>query len=70
MAFLSRLLKRGDPLAEREEARRQGMRDARQHPLGEFTDPDYQPAYVTEIRARAREQITEVDRRLAAARTV
>ncbi|MGP3965432.1 hypothetical protein ACTWPT_56740 [Nonomuraea sp. 3N208] len=70
MAFLSRLFKRGDPLAEREEARRLGMRDARRHPLGEFTDPDYQPAYVTEIRARAREQITEVDRRLAAARTV
>jgi hypothetical protein len=69
MAFLSRLFKRGDPLAEREEARRQGMRDARRHPLGEFTDPDYQPVYVTEIRARAREQITEVDRRLAAART-
>ncbi|WP_188190223.1 hypothetical protein [Nonomuraea sp. SYSU D8015] len=69
MAFLSRLFKRGDPLADREEARRQGMRDARQHPLGEFTDPDFQPAYVTEIRARAREQITEVDRRLAATRT-
>jgi hypothetical protein len=69
MAFLSRLFKRGDPQAEREEARRQGMRDARRHPLGEFTDPDYQPAYVTEIRARAREQITDVDRRLAAART-
>lgn len=69
MAFLSRLFKRGDPLADREEARRQGMRDARQHPLGEFTDPEFQPAYVTEIRARAREQITEVDRRLAATRT-
>ncbi|TMR99014.1 hypothetical protein [Nonomuraea basaltis] len=69
MAFLSRLFKRGDPLAEREEARRQGMRDARQHPLGEFTDPEFQPAYVTEIRARAREQITEVDRRLAVTRT-
>ncbi|MGN9837917.1 hypothetical protein ACTMTI_07335 [Nonomuraea sp. H19] len=69
MAFLSRLFKRGDPLAEREEAHRQGMRDARQHPLGEFTDPDFQPAYVTEIRARAREQITQVDRRLAATRT-
>ncbi|TDD21313.1 hypothetical protein [Nonomuraea diastatica] len=69
MAFLSRLFKRGDPLAEREEARRQGMRDARRHPLGEFTDPEFQPAYVTEIRARAREQITEVDRRLAATRT-
>ncbi|WP_327584335.1 hypothetical protein OHA25_52495 [Nonomuraea sp. NBC_00507] len=69
MAFLSRLFKRGDPLAEREEARRQGMRDARRHPLGEFTDPDYQPVYVTEIRARAREQVTEVDQRLAAART-
>ncbi|MEV0382563.1 hypothetical protein [Nonomuraea sp. NPDC050643] len=69
MAFLSRLFKRGDPLAEREEARRQGMRDARQHPLGEFTDPEFQPSYVTEIRARAREQVTEVDRRLAATRT-
>ncbi|MGW0806684.1 hypothetical protein [Nonomuraea sp. NPDC002799] len=69
MAFLSRLFKRDDPLAEREEARRQGMRDARRHPLGEFTDPAFQPAYVTEVRARAREQITEVDRRLATART-
>ncbi|TDE57946.1 hypothetical protein E1295_06610 [Nonomuraea mesophila] len=69
MAFLSRLFRRGDPLAEREEARRQGMRDARRHPLGEFTDPEFQPAYVTEIRARAREQITEVDRQLAATRT-
>ncbi|PZG01775.1 hypothetical protein, partial [Nonomuraea aridisoli] len=69
MAFLSRLFNRGDPLAEREEARRQGRKDARSHPLGEFTDPDFQPAYVTEIRARAREQITEVDRRLAARRT-
>jgi hypothetical protein len=69
MAFLSRLFKRDDPLAEREEARRQGMRDARQHPLGEFTDPEFQPAYVTEVRARARERITEVDRRLAATRS-
>jgi hypothetical protein len=71
MAFLSRLFKwgAGDPLAEREEARRQGMRDARQHPLGEFTDPEFQPSYVTEVRARARERITEVDRRLAATRT-
>lgn len=69
MAFLSRLFKRDDPLAEREEARRQGMRDARRHPLGEFTDPEFQPAYVTEIRARAREEITQVDRRLAARRT-
>ncbi|HEX4815799.1 MAG TPA: hypothetical protein VFV66_23895 [Nonomuraea sp.] len=68
MAFLSRLFKRGDPLAEREEARRRGMRDARRHPLGEFTDPEFQPAYVTEIRARARERITEVDRRLATRR--
>ncbi|MFC5823681.1 hypothetical protein ACFPZ3_07470, partial [Nonomuraea insulae] len=69
MAFLSRLFKRDDPLAEREEARRQGMRDARRHPLGEFTDPEFQPAYVTEIRAWAREEITQVDRRLAARRT-
>ncbi|MBF8190893.1 hypothetical protein ITP53_35355, partial [Nonomuraea sp. K274] len=69
MAFLSRLFKRGDPLAEREEARRRGMRDARRHPLGEFTDPEFQPAFVTEVRALAREQITEVDRRLAARRT-
>ncbi|GAA3531900.1 hypothetical protein GCM10022419_008620 [Nonomuraea rosea] len=69
MAFLSRLFKRGDPPAEREEARRRGMRDAREHPLGEFTDPEFQPSYVTELRARAREQVTEVDRRLAAART-
>ncbi|SEF71250.1 hypothetical protein SAMN05444920_101441 [Nonomuraea solani] len=69
MAFLSRLFKRGDPLAEREEARRRGMRDARRHPLGEFTDPEFQPSYVTEIRALAREQVTEVDRRLAATRT-
>jgi hypothetical protein len=69
MAFLSRLFKRSDPLAEREEARRQGMRDARRHPLNAFTDPDHQPAYVTEVRARAREQITEVDRELAARRT-
>ncbi|MEU8251129.1 hypothetical protein [Nonomuraea sp. NPDC048916] len=68
MAFLSRLFKRGDPLAEREGARRQGMRDARRHPMGEFTDPEFQPTYVTEIRARAREQITEVDRRLATVR--
>ncbi|MEV6149746.1 hypothetical protein AB0L53_05335 [Nonomuraea sp. NPDC052129] len=71
MAFWSRLFKwgAGDPLAEREEARRQGMRDARQHPLGEFTDPEFQPSYVTEVRALARERITEVDRRLAATRT-
>ncbi|WP_327102522.1 hypothetical protein [Nonomuraea glycinis] len=69
MAFLSRLFRRSDPLAEREEARRQGMRDARRHPLNEFTDPDRQPAYVTEVRARAREQITEVDRELAVRRT-
>ncbi|MGW4956934.1 hypothetical protein ACWEPL_06860 [Nonomuraea sp. NPDC004186] len=69
MAFLSRLFKRGDPPAEREEARRRGMRDAREHPLGEFTDPEFQPAYVTEVRALAREQVTEVDRRLAATRT-
>ncbi|MET7330026.1 hypothetical protein [Nonomuraea sp. NPDC005650] len=69
MAFLSRLFKRSDPPAEREEARRRGMRDAREHPLGEFTDPEFQPAYVTEVRALAREQVTEVDRRLAATRT-
>ncbi|NRQ34118.1 hypothetical protein HII36_20000, partial [Nonomuraea sp. NN258] len=69
MAFLSRLLKRGDPLSERDDAHRQGMRDARRHPLGEFTDPDFQPAYVTEVRARARERITELDRRLATTRT-
>ncbi|MFI6734618.1 hypothetical protein ACIBI9_16945 [Nonomuraea sp. NPDC050451] len=69
MAFLSRLFKRRDPPAEREEARRRGMRDAREHPLGEFTDPEFQPSYVTEIRALAREQVTEVDRRLAATRT-
>lgn len=69
MAFLSRLFRRGDPLAEREEAHRQGMLDARRHPLGEFTDPEFQPAFVTEIRARAREEITRVDRRLAARRT-
>lgn len=69
MAFLSRLFNRGDLPAGREEAHRQGMRDARQHPLGEFTDPEFQPAYVTELRARARERITEVDRRLAVART-
>ncbi|MFC4005757.1 hypothetical protein ACFOY2_00885 [Nonomuraea purpurea] len=70
MAFLSRLFRRDDPLTEREQARQQGMRDARRHPLGEFTDPDFQPAFVTEIRARARERITEVDRRLAATRAV
>ncbi|MEU8354997.1 hypothetical protein AB0C27_03195 [Nonomuraea sp. NPDC048882] len=69
MAFLSRLFKRADPPAEREEAHRRGMRDAREHPLSEFTDPDFQPAYVTEIRALAREEITRVDRRLAATRT-
>ena len=71
MAFLSRLFGKGagDPLAERAEAHRQGMRDAREHPLGEFTDPEFQPAYVTEIRARAREQIAGVDRVLAATRT-
>lgn len=69
MAFLSRLFRRSDPPTEREEARKQGMRDARRHPLNEFTDPDRQPAYVTEVRARAREQITEVDRELGARRT-
>ncbi|MFI7451359.1 hypothetical protein ACIBQX_27945 [Nonomuraea sp. NPDC049714] len=69
MAFLSRLFRRSDLLTEREEARKQGMRDARRHPLNEFTDPDHQPAYVTEVRARARERITEVDRELAARRT-
>ncbi|GAA1636878.1 hypothetical protein GCM10009733_037480 [Nonomuraea maheshkhaliensis] len=69
MAFLSRLFKRADPPAEREEAHRRGMRDAREHPLSEFTDPGFQPAYVTEIRALAREEITRVDRRLAATRT-
>jgi hypothetical protein len=71
MAFWSRMFKwgAGDPLAEREEARRQGMRDAREHPLGEFTDPEFQPSYVTEVRALARERITEVDRRLAVTRT-
>ncbi|WP_336204669.1 hypothetical protein [Nonomuraea sp. LPB2021202275-12-8] len=69
MAFLSRLFRRSDPPAEREEARRRGMRDARRHPLNEFTDPKYQPSYVSEVRARTREQITEVDRELAARRT-
>ncbi|WP_219462347.1 hypothetical protein [Nonomuraea rhizosphaerae] len=68
MAFLSRLFKRDDPLAEREEAHRQGMRDAREHPLGEFTDPGFQPAYVSEVRARERERVTETDLRLAAKR--
>ncbi|MFG1943722.1 hypothetical protein [Nonomuraea sp. NPDC048826] len=68
MAFLSRLFKRGDPLAEREEARRQGMRDARRHPLTTFTDPEGRPAFVAEVRAHAREQITEAGRRLAARR--
>lgn len=68
MAFLSRLFKRGDPLAEREEARRQGMRDARRHPLTTFTDPGSRPAFVAEVRAHAREQITEAGRRLAALR--
>ncbi|MDA0646570.1 hypothetical protein OUY24_38575, partial [Nonomuraea ferruginea] len=68
MAFLSRLFKRGDPLAEREEARRQGMRDARRHPLTTFTDPESRPPFVAEVRARAREQIAEAGRRLAARR--
>ncbi|MEV0623342.1 hypothetical protein AB0I81_59200 [Nonomuraea sp. NPDC050404] len=69
MAFLSRLFNTGDPPTEREQARRLGMRDARRHPLGEFTDPEFQPAYVTEVRARVREEVTQVDRRLAATRT-
>ncbi|MEV4802153.1 hypothetical protein AB0K18_19235 [Nonomuraea sp. NPDC049421] len=69
MAFLPRLFRRHDPPAEREEARRRGMRDARLHPLGEFTDPEFQPAYVSEVRAQAREEVTLVDRRLAATRT-
>lgn len=68
MAFLSRLFKRGDPPAEREEARRQGMRDARRHPLTTFTDPESRPPFVAEVRARAREQIAEAGRRLAARR--
>ncbi len=76
MAFLSRLFKRDartltrdGPPAEREEARRQGVRDARLHPLSEFTDPEFQPAYVTGVRALAREQVAEIDRRLATVRT-
>lgn len=74
MAFLSRLFKRGhgDPLAERERelerAHRQGLRDARQHPLGEFTDTEVQPAYVSEVRAWAKEQIAHLDQELAETR--
>ncbi|MEU7897604.1 hypothetical protein AB0B45_32695 [Nonomuraea sp. NPDC049152] len=75
MAFLSRLFKRGsgDPLAERdrerEEAHRQGSRDAREHPLRHFTDPDCQPAFLFEVRSRARERIARVDQEVAARRT-
>ncbi|MEU6999335.1 hypothetical protein [Nonomuraea sp. NPDC046570] len=71
MAFWSRLFKRGadDPGAEREQAHRQGMRDARQHALREFTDPEFQPVYLSEVRARARERIAHVDLELAATRT-
>ncbi|MEV4163680.1 hypothetical protein [Nonomuraea dietziae] len=75
MAFLSRLFKRGsgDPLAERDrerdDAHRQGLKDARELPLPHFTDPDCEPAFLSEVRARARERIARVDQGLAARRT-
>lgn len=75
MAFWSRLFKRGDgdPHADRErelrKAHRQGVRDARSHALGEFTDPDVQPAYVSAVRAWAKEEIARLDQRLEATRT-
>ena len=71
MAFLSRLFNRGPDAfqAAREQAYRQGMRDARQHALREFTDPDFQPVYVSEIRAGSRERIAHLDMELAATRT-
>lgn len=67
MAFWSRLFTRGTN--ERDAAYRQGARDARQHPLGEFTDPESQPAYVSELRARARQRVAEIDGGLVARRT-
>ncbi|MFI6600359.1 hypothetical protein ACIBHX_29285 [Nonomuraea sp. NPDC050536] len=67
MAFWSRLFTRGTH--ERDAAYRQGARDARQHPLGEFTDPESQPAYVSELRARSRQRVAEIDRGLVARRT-
>ncbi|MEU4542975.1 hypothetical protein [Nonomuraea dietziae] len=75
MAFLSRLFKRGsgDPLAERDrerdDAHRQGLKDARELPLPHFTDPDCEPAFLSEVRARARERIARVDQGLSARRT-
>lgn len=75
MAFLSRLFKRGsgDPLAERDrerdDAHRQGLKDARELPLPHFTDPDCEPAFLSEVRSRARERIARVDQGLAARRT-
>ncbi|MFI6498350.1 hypothetical protein [Nonomuraea typhae] len=70
MAFLSRLFRRETgPDREREQAHAQGMRDARQHALHQFTDPDCQPAYLGELRAMARERIARLDRELAGVRT-
>ncbi|MFD1937240.1 MULTISPECIES: hypothetical protein [Nonomuraea] len=75
MAFLSRLFKRGsgDPLSERdherEEAHQQGVKDAREQPLRHFTDAECQPAFLFEIRSRARERIARVDQGVAARRT-
>ncbi len=65
MAFLS-WWKQGDPLSDREQARRRGMRDARQGPLGEFTDPGSQPSFVAEVLAQVREEIAAIDKRLSA----
>lgn len=75
MGLWSRLFRRGDgdPHADRErelrEAHRQGVRDARSHALGEFTDQDVQPAYVSAVRAWAKEQIALLDQRLEETRT-
>ncbi|MFI6903291.1 hypothetical protein ACIBKY_18655 [Nonomuraea sp. NPDC050394] len=70
MAFLARLFKRSTGLdQEREDAHQQGVRDARQHALHEFVDPDCRPAYLGEIRAMARERIARLDRELAEVRT-
>ncbi|MFI6326235.1 hypothetical protein ACIBG8_52550 [Nonomuraea sp. NPDC050556] len=75
MGLWSRLFRRGDgdPLADRErelrEAHRQGVRDARSHALGEFTDPDVQPAYVSAVRAWAKERIALLDQQLEETRT-
>ncbi|MFI6294414.1 hypothetical protein ACIBEJ_22680 [Nonomuraea sp. NPDC050790] len=70
MAFLARLFRRSTGLdQEREDAHQQGVRDARQHALHEFTDPDCQPAYLGEVRAMARERIARLDRELADVRT-